>query len=79
MARPCAATGRPPDSEHRTNHPGSVGQPRDRNPASSFIIFDSKRLTVQFFRVAYDVGKTQASILKAGLPEILAQRLQYGT
>ena len=34
---------------------------------------------MQFFRVAYDVEKTQASILKAGLPEILAQRLQYGT
>ena len=68
------------DSEHRyLINPGSVGQPRDRNPASSFIIFDSKRLTVQFFRVAYDVAKTQASILKAGLPEILAQRLQYGT
>jgi len=68
------------DTEHRyLINPGSVGQPRDRNPASSFAIFDSKKLTVQFFRVAYDVAKTQASILKAGLPEILAQRLQYGT
>jgi predicted phosphodiesterase len=68
------------DSEHRyLINPGSVGQPRDRNPASSFVIFDSKRLTVQFFRVAYDVGKTQGSILKAGLPAILAQRLAYGT
>jgi diadenosine tetraphosphatase ApaH/serine/threonine PP2A family protein phosphatase len=68
------------DSEHRyLINPGSVGQPRDRNPASSFVIFDSKRLTVQFFRVAYDVGKTQGSILKAGLPPILAQRLAYGT
>lgn len=68
------------DNEHRyLINPGSVGQPRDRNPASSFVIFDSKRLTVQFFRVAYDVGKTQGSILKAGLPAILAQRLAYGT
>jgi predicted phosphodiesterase len=68
------------DNHHRyLINPGSVGQPRDRNPDSSFIIFDSKRLTVQFFRVPYDVEKTQASILKAGLPEILAQRLQYGT
>jgi hypothetical protein len=25
------------------------------------------------------VAKTQASILKAGLPPILAQRLEYGT
>jgi diadenosine tetraphosphatase ApaH/serine/threonine PP2A family protein phosphatase len=68
------------DRDHRyLINPGSVGQPRDRNPDSSFVIFDSKKLTVQFFRVAYDVEKTQVSILKAGLPEILAQRLQYGT
>ena len=60
-------------------NPGSVGQPRDRNPAASFLIFDSDRMTVQFFRVPYDVAKTQASILKAGLPPILAHRLKYGT
>lgn len=60
-------------------NPGSVGQPRDRNPASSFAIFDSTKLTVQFFRVEYDIRKTQTSILKAGLPAILAQRLAYGT
>lgn len=68
------------DRDHRyLINPGSVGQPRDRNPASSFVIFDSERLTLQFFRVEYDVEKTQTSILKAGLPPILAQRLQYGT
>ena len=60
-------------------NPGSVGQPRDRNPESSFVIFDSDKRTVQFFRVEYDVKKTQASILKAGLPEVLAQRLTHGT
>jgi predicted phosphodiesterase len=60
-------------------NPGSVGQPRDRNPLSSFIILDTEKRTVQFFRVEYDVAKTQASILKAGLPEILATRLSYGT
>ena len=60
-------------------NPGSVGQPRDRNPASSCIILDTDKRTVQFFRVAYDVSKTQASIVKAGLPQILASRLQFGT
>ena len=60
-------------------NPGSVGQPRDRNPESSFAIFDSDRMTVQFFRVAYDYTKTQRAILKAGLPAILAERLAYGT
>jgi predicted phosphodiesterase len=60
-------------------NPGSVGQPRDRNPAASFALFDSDRMTVQFFRAAYDIKKTQSSIIKAGLPVILAQRLEYGT
>lgn len=60
-------------------NPGSVGQPRDRNPQASFILIDTDRRRVQFFRVEYDVQKTQASIVKAGLPEILATRLAYGT
>jgi diadenosine tetraphosphatase ApaH/serine/threonine PP2A family protein phosphatase len=60
-------------------NPGSVGQPRDRNPDSAFIILDTEKRTVQFFRVAYDIGGAQAAILKAGLPEILASRLAYGT
>jgi diadenosine tetraphosphatase ApaH/serine/threonine PP2A family protein phosphatase len=60
-------------------NPGSVGQPRDRNPESSFAIFDSTAYTVQFFRVEYDVKKTQASIKAAGLPRILADRLAIGT
>ena len=60
-------------------NPGSVGQPRDRNSASSCIILDTEKRTVQFFRVAYDIGKTQSTILKAGLPQILASRLQFGT
>jgi predicted phosphodiesterase len=60
-------------------NPGSVGQPRDRNPDASFAIFDSDRLTVQFLRVRYDYRKTQAAILRAGLPHILAERLASGT
>ncbi len=60
-------------------NPGSVGQPRDRNPDSAFLILDTEKRTVQFFRVPYDVGGAQAAILKAGLPEILASRLSYGT
>ena len=60
-------------------NPGSVGQPRDRNPEAGFAILDMKRMSVQFMRVAYDVAKTQSAILKAGLPSILAYRLTYGT
>jgi predicted phosphodiesterase len=60
-------------------NPGSVGQPRDRNPDASCMILDTEKRTVQFFRVPYDIGKTQETIVKAGLPSILASRLQYGT
>jgi diadenosine tetraphosphatase ApaH/serine/threonine PP2A family protein phosphatase len=60
-------------------NPGSVGQPRDRNPQASFAIVDSTRHTVQFFRVEYDVEKTRTSILAAGLPRVLADRLRHGT
>lgn len=67
-----------PDERYLIN-PGSVGQPRDRNPSSACMIFDSDKRTVQFFRVEYDIGKTQSSIMKAGLPDVLAQRLRYGT
>jgi hypothetical protein len=34
---------------------------------------------VQFFRVGYDVEKTRASIIAAGLPRVLADRLRHGT
>jgi predicted phosphodiesterase len=60
-------------------NPGSVGQPRDRNPLSSCVILDTDKRTVQFFRTEYDLKKTQSTIRKAGLPEILASRLSYGT
>jgi predicted phosphodiesterase len=60
-------------------NPGSVGQPRDRNPHASCILIDTDKPSVQFFRVEYDIAKTQQTILKAGLPDILATRLQYGT
>ncbi len=45
---------------------GSVGQPRDRNPRSCYVIFDGQ--TVLYRRVEYDVEKTVAKILAQ--PEI---------
>lgn len=60
-------------------NPGSIGQPRDRNPAASCAIFDDERYTVQFIRVAYEISRAQTAILKAGLPRILADRLSFGT
>lgn len=57
---------------------GSVGQPRDGNPKASFGLFDSERWTYENVRVSYDVEKTAASLMAAGLPDYLAQRLFLG-
>ena len=59
-------------------NPGAIGQPRDRDPRASFLIFDSKKNQVNFYRVEYDIHTTSEKILAAGLPERLAERLKLG-
>jgi predicted phosphodiesterase len=59
-------------------NPGSIGQPRDKNPSSSFIIFDSAKREISFMRFAYEIKATQKKIREAGLPELLASRLESG-
>lgn len=57
-------------------NPGSVGQSRDNDARASLLVCDPVLKTVEFHRVAYDVERTVADILAAGLPERLAFRLQ---
>jgi predicted phosphodiesterase len=57
-------------------NPGSVGQPRDRDPRASFAILDEKRIS--FRRVPYPVADAGRAIRAAGLPSILADRLVGG-
>jgi diadenosine tetraphosphatase ApaH/serine/threonine PP2A family protein phosphatase len=59
-------------------NPGSVGQPRDRNPASAYLIVDLGTGEVHFKRVDYEIAEAQRRILEAGLPHFLAQRLEFG-
>ncbi len=59
-------------------NPGSVGQPRDRNPRASYAIFDSGAGTVEHYRVEYDIPATQGKMRRAGLPEYLIDRLDHG-
>jgi predicted phosphodiesterase len=59
-------------------NPGSIGQPRDRNPAASYAIYDSEERIVHFDRVPYDVEKTREKIYRAGLPGMLGDRLLLG-
>lgn len=57
---------------------GSVGQPRDGQPAASFAILDTVRSELTFHRAAYDVEVAASKIRRAGLPEGLAARLARG-
>jgi diadenosine tetraphosphatase ApaH/serine/threonine PP2A family protein phosphatase len=57
---------------------GSVGQPRDKNPAACYGVFDDTRNTLTYVRVPYDADLAAHKIRAAGLPEILAVRLTLG-
>jgi len=57
---------------------GSVGQPRDGINDAAYVIFDTQENFLRLIRVPYDIKTAQKKILNAGLPEFLAERIQYG-
>jgi diadenosine tetraphosphatase ApaH/serine/threonine PP2A family protein phosphatase len=59
-------------------NPGSIGQPRDRDPRASYMTYDSERALVRWYRMPYPIGEAQRRIRKAGLPHTLADRLAVG-
>jgi diadenosine tetraphosphatase ApaH/serine/threonine PP2A family protein phosphatase len=59
-------------------NPGSVGQPRDGDPRAAYAIVDVPHRVVELFRIPYPVEETQAKVIAAGLPEVLARRLAAG-
>ena len=59
-------------------NPGSVGQPRDRDPQASFVVYDTTQKLITYHRVAYDIQAAAGKIIAAGLSERLAERLKLG-
>ena len=57
---------------------GSVGQPRDGDPAASFAMFDTLSREITYCRAAYDVEAAAKRIRDNGLPLWLADRLSTG-
>jgi predicted phosphodiesterase len=58
---------------------GSVGQPRDGNPKSCFVVLDTEEKTLQYERIEYDCHKTREKI--HAIPELdnmLGDRLLTG-
>ncbi|MBF0242334.1 MAG: metallophosphoesterase family protein [Desulfamplus sp.] len=58
---------------------GSIGQPRDGDPRASYIIYDTDKNVVEFYRVTYNYDLAAKKILDAGLPKSLALRLAKGS
>lgn len=71
-------TGRVNRTERFLVNVGSVGQPRDGDPRSSFGIFDTDRWEYVNLRIDYDVESAMRKIREAGLPRKLADRLAAG-
>ncbi len=67
-----------PDAWYMIN-PGSVGQPRDGDPRAAYALYEPESRLVEYRRVPYDVRAAQEKILRAGLPEMLAERLELGS
>jgi diadenosine tetraphosphatase ApaH/serine/threonine PP2A family protein phosphatase len=59
-------------------NPGSVGQPRDGDPRAAWLLADLERASAAFRRVSYPVERTQAEMVEADLPPLLAARLAVG-
>ena len=55
---------------------GSVGQPRDGDASAAYALLDESRIT--FHRVAYDYRAAAEKVRAAGLPAVLAYRIEHG-
>lgn len=67
------------ENEKAIINPGSVGQPRDLDPRSSYAILDEDERRVEFFRLPYDIESVVAKI--KAVPELtdwLGDRLLEG-
>lgn len=59
-------------------NPGSVGQPRDRDPRAAYAILDLEQYTWECHRAIYDIHSVQERMQAAGMPERHIIRLAAG-
>jgi predicted phosphodiesterase len=63
---------------HAVVNAGSVGQPRDEDPRTCYVVYDSDTREVRFHRADYDIDREANRIRRAGLPAMLADRIRLG-
>lgn len=59
-------------------NPGSVGQPRDRDPEAAYAVLDLAERAVEEHRVDYDTDAVIEAVEDAGLPRQIGFRLTQG-
>jgi len=59
-------------------NPGSVGQPRDGDARAAYALYDPGARLVDYRRTPYDIARAKRKIIGAGLPDVLANRLDTG-
>lgn len=59
-------------------NPGSIGQPRDQNPAAAYGILDMTDGIFEHRRVDYDIRAVQRRMYDHNLPDRLITRLEHG-
>lgn len=59
-------------------NPGSVGQPRDRDPRAAWLLVDLDSWTASWRRVEYPIDEAARAIAATDLPRHLADRLFIG-
>ena len=69
-----------PSGRHVINA-GSVGKPKDKNPAACYVVLDAtgNDLGVEFRRVPYDIERAAQAIEASEMPDEFAQMLRTGT
>lgn len=68
-----------PTDRRMVLNPGSVGQPRDRDPRAAWAVLDTETPALELRRVEYDTEAVAARIVEAGLPRFHGDRLRMGT
>ena len=69
-----------PSGRHVINA-GSVGKPKDKNPAACYVVMEATEndLNVEFRRVPYDIERAAQAIEVSEMPNEFAQMLRSGT
>jgi predicted phosphodiesterase len=66
-----------PDTAYLIN-PGAVGQPRDGDSRAAYALYEPGSHAVTYCREPYDIKRVQEKIRRAGLADMLAERLAVG-